>query len=226
MKVSEYVKIGSIPALLFAFLLAPAAAPASPLGDINKDCRVNLQDVKVLAQQWLEPDCTGVLCADMDGVDGINWADFAVFCENWGRDCNDIHLVINELQADNETTIADGQGDYDDWFEIYNDSQITADVGGLYVTDDFNIPDLNQIPANCPAQTAIEPHGYLLIWADKDPEDGPLHLGLSLKADGERLGLVAFDGSTFIDSIVFGDQGNDKSYGRFPDGDLTLLDFD
>lgn len=219
MKVSEYVKIGSIAALLFAFLLAPAVAPASPLGDINKDCSVDLQDVQEFCGQWLSQDCPGSYCANLDGVGAVDMADLALLAKNWHKNCDDVRIVINELQADNETTIADAQGDYDDWFEIYNDSDITADVGGLYVTDDFNIPDLNRIPTNCPSETAIGPYGYLLIWADKDPEDGPLHLGLSLKADGEQLGLVAFDGITFIDSIVFGNQDNDKSYGRYPDGE-------
>jgi len=206
-------------ALLLFGCIASESLAAAPLGDINKDCEVNEQDVAILAEQWLNQGCPGVLCADLDGLGRVDMADFALLAANWGRGCEDVRVVINELQADNETTIADPQGDYDDWFEIYNDSDIAADVGGLYVTDDFNIPDLNQIPPNSPAETAIGPHGYLLIWADKDAEDGPLHVGFSLKADGERVGLVAFDGTTFIDSIVFGPQDNDRSYGRFPDAE-------
>lgn len=219
MKKFGFVEISSILAILLAFLAGSGSSPASPLGDINKDCSVDWGDVQVFVQQWLSENCGGEFCANFDEFFGINGSDFAILAKNWGKSCDDVRLVINEFQADNETTIADGQGDYDDWVEIYNDSNITADIGGYYITDDFNTPDLNQIPPNRPAQTQIAPHGYGLIWADKDPEDGAMHIGLSLKADGERVGMVAFDGSAFIDSVVFGPQGNDESYGRFPDAE-------
>ncbi len=225
MKILRRTQVWSTIVIFVSILTITFNCQASPLGDINKDCSVDWEDVQVLAQQWLSENCGGEFCANFDEFLGINGSDFAILAKNWGKSCDDVRLVINEFQADNETTIADGQGDYDDWVEIYNDSNIAADIGGYYITDDFNIPDLNQIPSNRPFQTQIAPHGYGLIWADKDPEDGPLHIGFSLKADGERVGLVAFDGSTFIDSIVFGPQGNDESYGRFPDAENNWTAF-
>ena len=38
-------------------------------------------------------------------------------------------LFINEFMADNGTTIADPQGGYDDWIEIYNSDSSAFDIG-------------------------------------------------------------------------------------------------
>ncbi len=57
-------------------------------------------------------------------------------------------LVINEFMADNETTIQDPDGGvgYPDWFELYNASGDTIDLGGMYLTDDINDPTMWMIP--------------------------------------------------------------------------------
>jgi hypothetical protein len=51
-------------------------------------------------------------------------------------------LVINELMADNETTIEDPDesGEYPDWIELYNGSGETVILSGLFLTDDLNDP--------------------------------------------------------------------------------------
>jgi hypothetical protein len=139
----------------------------------------------------------------------------------------DITLVINELMASNSSDggFADPQGEYDDWFEIYNFGQTAIDMGGMYLTDDLSEPTKWQIPDNSPIETTVSAHGYLLIWADNDISDGPLHAGFSLSKDGEEIGLFASDGSTMIDAIVFGEQVPNTSYGRYPDAgdDLRFL---
>jgi hypothetical protein len=60
--------------------------------------------------------------------------------------------------------------------------------------------------------------GYLLFWADNEPGQGPLHLNFALDADGERIGLYQSDGRTLIDSVTFGPQKADVSWGRSPNG--------
>ena len=57
-----------------------------------------------------------------------------------------------------------------------------------------------------PELTTIPAKGHLLLWADNQPEQGILHLGFGLKRVGEQIGLVQYDGSTFIDSITYGKQ--------------------
>ena len=160
--------------------------------------------------------------ANLDEEEGVDFADFAVLAENWhekGRT-----LVINEFMASNRATIADPQGEYDDWIEIYNVSNITIDMRGMWLADDRNSW---QIPANRPAETTIEPYGYLLIWADNDDGDSPgLHADFKLNADDDQIRLYAADGVTLIDSINFADQSPDVSHGRYPDASDDWFDMD
>ncbi|MDN5354326.1 MAG: large repetitive protein, partial [Candidatus Cloacimonadota bacterium] len=131
-------------------------------------------------------------------------------------------LLINEFMASNETTIADDEGDYDDWIEIYNAGNIAKDIAGMYLTDDLEELTNSQIPADDPDLTTIPPGGFLLLWADKEPEQGALHLAdVKLSGDGEQIGLKDVDGTTIIDSLTFGEQTSDVSYGRLPDGSDT-----
>jgi len=129
----------------------------------------------------------------------------------------DISLVINEFMASNSSDggIADPQGDYDDWIEIYNFGNTPIDIGGMYLTDDLNEPTKWQVPDN--SSITVMAHDYLLVWADNDIADGPLHVGFSLSKDGEQIGLFASDGITLVDAIIFGEQITNISYGRYPD---------
>jgi len=126
-------------------------------------------------------------------------------------------LVINELMASNNTTIQDPQGQYDDWIEIHNYGLDAIDIGGLYLTDNLSVPTKWWIPSSNSALTTIGAGGYLLIWADNDTTDAGLHANFKLDAAGEEIGLFDSDGITQIDSVTFGEQTDDISYGRYPD---------
>ena len=78
--------------------------------------------------------------------------------------------------------------------------------------------DQTIVPRN---SIAIEPNGVQLFWADKDPEQGTNHADFKLNDEGEYIGLYDTDGTTLIDSITFGLQTNDVSYGRSIDGGNT-----
>ncbi len=136
-------------------------------------------------------------------------------------------LLINEFMADNDNVLADDQGDYDDWFEIFNSNDFDVDIGGLYITDDLSDPAAWQIPAGKPDSTTIPAGGFLMLWADKDTEDGVLHCDIKLSAGGEQLGLVQMIGEQvhFIDSLTFGEQMVDTSYGRSSDGGMDWTYF-
>jgi hypothetical protein len=188
-----------------------------PAGDLDGNCRVDWFDLGIFTGQWLDdPGCVGYPndCADLDGLDdGINLKDFAALADSWLIE--GIILVINEVMASNNTTVADPQSQYDDWVEIYNSTDITIDIGGMYLADSGNIW---QIPADRPNDTSIPPHGYLIIWADDNAGDTPgLHADFKLNADGDEVHLYAADGTSLIDSISFDEQVSDISYGRYPD---------
>jgi hypothetical protein len=129
-----------------------------------------------------------------------------------------IPLAINELMASNSSSIRDPQGQYDDWIEVYNYGPDAINTAGMYLTDNLSVPTKWQIPIHNSALTIIPAGGFLLIWADNDTTDAGLHANFKLDAGGEEIGLFDTDGVTLIDSIAFGKQATDISYGRYPDG--------
>jgi len=134
-----------------------------------------------------------------------------------GRENADtVVLFINEFMADNNSTIEDPDepGAFEDWIEIHNAGTTSAVLGGMHLTDDLDDPTRYEIPAG----VSIAPGGYLLFWADDDDGQGPLHTNFKLGASGEEIGLIAANGVTVIDSITFGQQFTDVSYGRYPEG--------
>jgi hypothetical protein len=124
-------------------------------------------------------------------------------------------LKINEIMAGNTTYLSD-LNNFGDWIEIYNPTNQEVDLAGYYVTDDYTVPAKYQIPTG-ETSTIIPAGGYKLIWADDSAR--VLHTNFKLSgSSGERFALVASDGVTFIDSISFGIQTTDVSYGRTSDG--------
>ena len=129
-------------------------------------------------------------------------------------------VVINELMADNDTTIADPQEDYDDWLELYNLTDSPVMLTGMYLSDKEDNPTKWEFPEN----TEIPANGYLIVWLDEDHDDEEategLHANFKLSKGGEIAMLVGPDaeGNQVLDSITFGDQETDVAFGRLPDG--------
>ncbi len=134
-------------------------------------------------------------------------------------------LFINEFLASNDACCADEHGEYDDWIEIYNPGSEAVNIGGFYITDDLSDLTAWQIPTTAPDSTTIPPGGFLLFWADKQPEQGVLHVKIKLSGKGEQIGLTAPNGTTVIDSLSFGPQKTDVSMGRLPDGSSNWQTF-
>ncbi len=128
------------------------------------------------------------------------------------------YLKINEFLASNATSNTDESGEFDDWLEIYNPTEWTLDLSNLYLTDNAN----NLTKWRFPTESAIiEPGGFLLVWCDEDGSQGPLHSNFKLGASGEYIALVDTNGLSILDSISFGVQTPDISYGRVQDGIST-----
>lgn len=133
-------------------------------------------------------------------------------------------LQINEFMAVNGGSVIDpadtepGEGE-DDWLEIYNGGSEPVDLLGLFVTDNLEDLTKHQITQS----VTISPGGFLVLWADAEPAQGPTHLPFRLSGDGEDLALVASDGVTVIDSHTFGPQESDVAVGRLPDGGPTWV---
>ena len=133
------------------------------------------------------------------------------------RPGDEMQVVINEFMASNRSTVQSPDRRYSDWIELYNPSNTSIDLAGMYLSDDSLNPTKWQFPVDSPSSTTIAPGGYLLIWADGGIAAAGLHASFQLGADGEEIVLVASDGTTVVDSLVFGPQRPDISYGRYPD---------
>ncbi len=123
-------------------------------------------------------------------------------------------VVINELLAKNDATNQDDAGEYDDWVELFNLSSNAVDLSGKYLTDDL----ANKTKWQFPSGSIIDPEGFMLIWCDNDSNQTGLHANFKLSASGESIALIDNDGISVLDSIVFGPQTADVSFGRYPDG--------
>ncbi|MDR1984766.1 MAG: lamin tail domain-containing protein [Prevotellaceae bacterium] len=126
---------------------------------------------------------------------------------------NTFDLKINELLSNNTQNIVDDYGVPSTWFEIYNPTYGTIDIGGCYVTDDINNPKKYRIPQGDIA-TKIPSHQYLLIWADSIDYHGPLYTNFKLNADGGYLALYSNDGKTLIDQVKYPALDANTSYAK------------
>ncbi|MEP0546616.1 MAG: CotH kinase family protein [Rhodothermales bacterium] len=131
-------------------------------------------------------------------------------------------VVVNEVLASNQATLADPDfSDFGDWFELYNASQQTVDLGGAFLTDDLDEPMQWRIPDG----TTLAAGAFLIVWADDgDTSATALHTNFKLSAGGEQVGLFDASGAV-IDTVSFGEQTTDISYGRYPDGSDTFALF-
>ena len=127
-------------------------------------------------------------------------------------------VVINELLASNTAILADPDfNDFGDWIELYNPTSSAVDLSGYTVTDDLTDASRWRLPDG----TTIAAGGYLILWTD-DGDTGPpsasaLHTDFKLSAGGEQVGLYDPSGAV-VDTLSFGEQTTDISYGRVPDG--------
>lgn len=123
------------------------------------------------------------------------------------------HISINEFVADNENGATDENGELGDWIELYNYGIESVDLSGWSISDKDDEPDQWQFPAG----TIIEPDSYLIVWADDETEQGPLHANFKLSDEGEHIVLSdAF--LNIVDSITFGVQYVDTAFARVPNG--------
>ncbi len=127
-------------------------------------------------------------------------------------------LVINEYMASNSSTLEDpdAPGRFPDWIELHNPTGSAISLDGLSLVKGeapnsvtFAITDGLSIPAQ----------GYLLFYADNDPQQGAFHTNFRLSKEADSIGLYSgAGGSVEVDRRSFTNQITDYSEGRDPDG--------
>ena len=124
---------------------------------------------------------------------------------------------INEVSADDGIYV----NDYfkrKDWVELYNTTDQSVNVEGMYLSDKPEDPKKYQISKdNSQASTTIPAHGYLIVWCDKESPLSQLHASFKLDKDGGEIVLTAADES-WADHFVYAAHTSDQTVGRYPDG--------
>lgn len=122
-------------------------------------------------------------------------------------------LVVNEIMASNATTVTDQDGEYEDWFELYNNSSVTLSLDNLYASDS----QTNKLKWAFPSGITMAPGTYLIIWADQDLTQTGYHADFKFSAGGENC-ILSYANGTEVENIVFGAQTTDMGYARIPNG--------
>ncbi|TWT89857.1 CotH protein [Pseudobythopirellula maris] len=147
------------------------------------------------------------------------------------------NLLITELMATNVSTLPSGDGEYEDWVEIHNAGEASAELSNHYLTDDLGDPTKWALPA-----VVLPAGGYLVVFAsapvdyegipivDKQDGGGYYHTNFKLSSGGEELALVYEDPTTLAVTLVhqfapeFPEQFPDVSYGLASDGEPRYFD--
>lgn len=134
-------------------------------------------------------------------------------------------IYINEFSISNGDTLADYDGDFPDWIELYNPNDYAIDLTGYFLSDDVNFPLKWQFPSN----TIISPKGYLIVFAsnkDMRMPNGELHTNFALSSTGESIILTKNDRTTLVDQTYAVIVPRNNSYARLMDGSESWGFFD
>ncbi len=134
-------------------------------------------------------------------------------------------LCLNEICASNNSTL-DENGEASDWIEVHNNGDKDIDMAGM-VVENVTKAVCCTIPSGSD-ETVVPAHGYKLLWADKKPELGPLHLNFKLGVSAsETIVLRAqfLDNDLELSTIAYNPHNPDESYGRETDGASSVMLF-
>ncbi len=131
-------------------------------------------------------------------------------------------LLINEFMADNDNTIADNNGEYKDWIELYNNSTDSIFLADYYLSDNASTPLEWQLPAEY-----LKAGEFALFWASSDTTAGDYHTSFGLSKGGEEILLSKSRNGQMdtADFISFGAQTKDQSFGRSYDASPNWITF-
>ena len=130
-------------------------------------------------------------------------------------------IAINEFMAAPDHGFTDEIGEEEDWIELYNYGDKSLDIAGVAFSDGTSI---TVIPTGFSDKTTVKHSDYIVLFFDKDTEQGPLHIDAKLSSGGEKI-VVIFDQYTSLEH-TYGAQEAHVSMGRSPDGTGPFVTMD
>ena len=133
---------------------------------------------------------------------------------------SDSPVIVTELMSTNSATLADENGQYYDYIELYNRSGEAVNLSGWYLSDDsararkWRFPDVT-----------LQAGEYLVVFASGlDRKDDPVHLhtSFSLSSEGEEVVLSDVNGRE-MDSVQFDLLQRDVAWSRADDGSWSSV---
>jgi hypothetical protein len=123
----------------------------------------------------------------------------------------DSGIILSEICSANVSLLADIDGDFSDWIELYNSGDTTVSLQGWTLSDNINEPDKWTIP-----NVSLKPGELSVIFASgKDRRDFGRNFTLHSKSapNGEALLLSNAQGQV-MDAIRLGRLDDDSTLGR------------
>jgi len=187
--------------------------------DIDYNCEVGLSDLVIMASQWLSDSFPADYRGDLDDSARVDVGDMAILSGDWSAAPKTV--ILSEMMADNETTLADNFGRFSDWIEIRNLADTPCHLQGWFLTDNRKVPNKWAFP-----NVTLEARGMLIVFAsERNLTDNPnaLHTNFKLSGEGEYLALIKPDG-TIAHEVIYPSMGNDESWGMTAlPGEETLV---
>ncbi len=125
-------------------------------------------------------------------------------------------IVINEIQASNIDMFLDPSMNYGSWIELYNSTDKSCGLAGLYVSDDPANLKKHKLAYNI---GSVPAHGYKNIWFDHYGiwKEGELKQ-VDFKLDYDGGTIIISDGATIIAQQDYPQAVGRTSYARTKDG--------
>ena len=125
-------------------------------------------------------------------------------------------IRINEVMSANQSFLADADGDFSDWFELYNVSDVSVNLSTYSINDDYDASSAWQFP-----DVTIDPNQHLMLFASgKDQKLTSYYWRTIIDQGAEWKYLVpTFEPSSIWNTIYLNDERWDIGPSGFGYGD-------
>ncbi|MBQ3657958.1 MAG: CotH kinase family protein [Bacteroidales bacterium] len=130
-------------------------------------------------------------------------------------------LVINEIQNRNCGTLYADNNSFPSWIEIFNTSEQTVDMAGMYLSDGTTY---YMVPFYQPDLTAVSGKGKIVFFLDSLHTQNALHTNFTLKNQATTLTLYQNNGKK-ISEVKVPEMKKSQSYGCASDGYTNYIVF-